>query len=173
MHHGRNLRFNGVTSRRFLSLASGRVKKDFLFKLDTECRKFLGHIAEVPNQAVTQFFYADRSVGGLGTFRLSEDADIWTLARATQLLSSNDPLVRGIFKEQLCECVRRGFREGAPDRLPISEFLSGSNESGPRASEAAEYHHIVKKRIVLSTFDVHKRKRNIPGFSFFLAWTMF
>jgi len=112
------------------SLASGRVKKDFLFKLDTECRKFLGHIAEVPNQAVTEFFYADRSVGGLGTFRLSEDADIWTLARATQLLSSNDPLVRGIFKEQLCECVRRGFREGAPDRLPISEFLSGSNESG-------------------------------------------
>ena len=112
------------------SLASGRVKKDVLTKLDTECRKFLGQVAEVPNQAVTEFFYADRGVGGLGTCRLREDADIWTLARATQLLTSSDPLVRGIFKEQLLDCVKRGFREYVPDILPVSEFLSGSNEGG-------------------------------------------
>lgn len=112
------------------SLASGRVEKEFLAKLDTECRKFLGQIAEVPNEAVTEFYYADRRVGGLGTCRLSEDADIWTLARATQLLTSSDPLVRGIFKEQLLENVRRGFTQGVPEVLPVAEFLSGSVDHG-------------------------------------------
>ena len=52
-------------------LASGRVLKDFLTSLDTECRKFLGHITMVPNSATVPFFYADRRVGGLGTVFLT------------------------------------------------------------------------------------------------------
>ena len=111
-------------------LASGRVAKKMLEKYDTECRKFLGFIARVPNTAVTEFFYADRRVGGLGTCRLGEDADIWTLARATQLLTSNDPLVRDIAREQLNDTIVRGFRESIPNPLPLSEFLSGSSECG-------------------------------------------
>ncbi|KAI9556014.1 hypothetical protein GHT06_018577 [Daphnia sinensis] len=71
-------------------LASGRVLKDVLSTLDTEYRKFLGHITMVPNAATTPFFYVDRRVGGLGTFSLTDDADIWTLARAVQLLTSKD-----------------------------------------------------------------------------------
>lgn len=111
-------------------LASGRVEKSVLATYDTECRKFLGHIAEVPITAVTEFYYADRSMGGLGTCRLSEDADIWTLARASQLLTSSDPLVRNVSREQLNDTIVRGLRESVPHPLPTSEFLSGSTDGG-------------------------------------------
>ena len=111
-------------------LASGRVLKDVLTSLDTECRKFLGHITMVPNSATVPFFYADRRVGGLGTFSLSDDADIWTLARAVQLLTSKDRLVKDIFMEQLKDTVLRGFRDDVPATLPIGEYLSGSTEAG-------------------------------------------
>ena len=53
--------------------------------LDVECRKFLKSITDLPAQFTDAFFYADMRIGGLGTFRLT-DADIWKVARATQLL---------------------------------------------------------------------------------------
>lgn len=111
-------------------LASGRVLKGALATLDIECRKFLGHIAKVPPTATTSFFYADRRVGGLGTFSLTDDADIWTLARAVQLLTSKDKLVRGIFSEQLKSTILRAFPNHPPATLPIAEYLSASNEAG-------------------------------------------
>ncbi|KZR96869.1 Uncharacterized protein APZ42_008555, partial [Daphnia magna] len=95
-------------------LASGRVLKDCLTQLDTECRKFLGLICNLPNHATVPFFYADRRVGGLGTCRLTDDADIWTIARAAQLLTCRDPTVRNICREQLHETIRRGFRNEHP-----------------------------------------------------------
>jgi len=111
-------------------LSTGRVLKDELTKLDTECRKFLGHICNVPNQTVKSFFYADRRVGGLGTCSLSDDADIWTIARAVQLLSSKDDVVRGMSWCQLRDTIRRGFRDNEDNPLPLSTYLSGSNEDG-------------------------------------------
>ena len=55
-------------------------------------RKFLDYVAGVPSRATVPFFYADRKVGGLGTFRLGDDANICTIARATQHLTSKDPI---------------------------------------------------------------------------------
>ncbi|MFO0089746.1 MAG: RNA-directed DNA polymerase, partial [bacterium] len=110
-------------------LSTGRVLKDVLTNLDTECRKFLGHITNVPNQAIKSFFYADRRVGGLGTCSLSDDADVWTIARAVQLLSIKDDVVRGISWCQLRDTIRRGFRDNE-NPLPIGGYLSGSNEEG-------------------------------------------
>ena len=112
-------------------LASAMVAKDGLTDLDVECRKFLAKITGVPNTAVVDFFYADRRVGGLGTCSLSEDADIWTLARAVQLLTSSDPLVREIFQEQLNDTIMRGFNGSPPPAvLPVGPYLSGSVEGG-------------------------------------------
>ena len=51
-------------------------------------------ITGLPHNATDAFFYADRKVGGLGTFRLSDDADVRTVPRETQLLSSRDPIVK-------------------------------------------------------------------------------
>ncbi|MFO0089667.1 MAG: RNA-directed DNA polymerase, partial [bacterium] len=111
-------------------LSTGRVLKDVLTKLDTECRKFLGRICNVPNQTIKSFFYADRCVGGLGTCSLSDDADIWTIARAVQLLSSKDDVVKGMSWCQLRDTIRRGFRDNDDNPLPLSAYLSGSNEDG-------------------------------------------
>ena len=82
-------------------LATGRTKKIELHVLDTECRKFMAHIANLPNHTIQEFFYSDRQIGGMGMFKLTDDADIWTLGHTTQLLTSKDLTVRGIFLEQL------------------------------------------------------------------------
>lgn len=111
-------------------LASGRVLKDVLFDLDKECRKFLGLICNLPNHASVPFFYADRRVGGLGTTSLNEEADIWTIARAAQLLTSQDLTVRNVFREQLHDTIRRGFRTEPTGNLPVGAYLSGSMEGG-------------------------------------------
>ena len=114
-------------------LATGRVQKDELQHLDTECRKFMAHIADLPNHAIEEFFYSDRRVGGMGMFKLTDDADIWTLGRAAQLLTSKDLTVRSIFSEQMRNTIRIGLGAEPSYVLSsdtISAFLSGSSEEG-------------------------------------------
>ena len=114
-------------------LAMGRVLKEELQHLDTECRKFMAHIANLPNHTIEEFFYSDRRVGGMGMFKLTDDADIWTLGRTTQLLTSKDLTVRGIFSEQLRTTIRRGLGADPSYVLPseaISAFLWGFSEGG-------------------------------------------
>ena len=112
-------------------LASGRVSKDSITMIDTECRKFLGQIANVPNTAKMDFFYADRNAGGLGTSRIRDDADIWTIARASQLLSSRDPVTKELSYNQLRSTIKSGLRITDPnEEFPINQYLSGSCEGG-------------------------------------------
>ena len=111
-------------------LASGQCIKAVLDQLDIACRKFLKSIADLPYRTTDAFFYADRRIGGLGTFRLSDDADIWTIARATQLLTSRDTTVSAIFREQLKNTIRRSLNDIVPDPLPLGPYLSGSLEDG-------------------------------------------
>lgn len=61
-------------------LATGKVEKAALQALDRECVDFLRTLANVPHNAHTDFLYADRRAGGLGACKLTEDADIWTMA---------------------------------------------------------------------------------------------
>ena len=71
------------------------------------------------------FFYSDRRYGGLGTFRLIDDADVWTVARATQLLASKDPTMRQLFTAQFKDTISCCFNLEAPPVLPIGPYLSG------------------------------------------------
>ena len=116
-------------------LASGKVEKTGLYDLNTACRDFLRRIANVPVQANTAFFYADRAVGGLGVTSLEEDADVWTLARALQLLDSKDHTTRDMAWEQLRSSIRAaipGIREPTED--DISLYLAGSQAGGMHAA---------------------------------------
>ena len=61
---------------------------------------------------------------------LHKDADIWTLARATQLLDSSDPIIRHICRQQLEETIIEKYKDVVQQPLPISEFLSGSMTNG-------------------------------------------
>jgi Reverse transcriptase (RNA-dependent DNA polymerase) len=112
-------------------LASGRVEKRSLYDLDVACRDFLRKVACVPISANTAFFYADRRAGGLGVLPLTNEADIWTLARALQLLDSKDQSVSEVAMAQLEETIKLGYgRNQVPSPLPINEYLAGSMEKG-------------------------------------------
>ena len=111
-------------------LASGRVKKEDLRSFDDESRKFLRLVTSLNDKSAWEFFYADRKAGGLGMSMLNQDADIWTLARAVQLLTSKDPVVSRICLEQLHDTIRRGYASSPPACMPVAEYLSGSTEGG-------------------------------------------
>ena len=106
-------------------LASGRALKSDLVALDLKCRKFMCLVTGVPHTAVTAFFYAERSSGGLGLSRLVDDADIWVIARACQLLCSKDPTLKNICWFQLQDTIARGFGNEPIANFPYSSFLSG------------------------------------------------
>jgi hypothetical protein len=110
--------------------ASGRVLKKDLYELDLKCREFLAVVANVPGNAIIDFFYADRRAGGLGAPKLSVEADIWTIARAVQLLSSPDPIVRAVSFGQLTQNIVLALKPDLPNPLPFSEYLSGGTQRG-------------------------------------------
>ena len=109
-------------------LASGRVEKAFLSNIDGESAKFLRLISHLPDTSTLPFLYADRNVGGLGMTSLVQDADVWLLARAAQLLSSSDPTVASISWAQLNRTILRGLRLPGSAEPPFAEYLSGSIE---------------------------------------------
>ena len=110
-------------------LASGKVMKSCLTDLDDECALFLKSVANVPPNATRDFLYADRRIGGLGMTKLTDDCDIWILARATQLLDSQDSVIRTLCRNQLIRTVADKLPGRRPDELPINEFLSGDTKS--------------------------------------------
>ena len=112
-------------------LSSGRVKKGPLDELDSRCKAFLRQVANVPPNNSNTFFYADRSVGGLGSTPISSEADIWTFAKAAQLLDSADPSTRSLARSQLRSVVLEAL--GLPsnsDPPQMSAFLSGEKTGG-------------------------------------------
>jgi hypothetical protein len=111
-------------------LATGRVQRGFLDELDTRCAEFLRQVAHVPHTAHTAFLFADRRAGGLGAAQLKKDADVWTIARAVQLLDSNDQVVRLTARAQLNKTVSKGVNQPSVGPLPLSDYLSGSTEGG-------------------------------------------
>ncbi|MFO0089556.1 MAG: RNA-directed DNA polymerase, partial [bacterium] len=112
-------------------LASGKVEKGSLHELEQDCKDFLRYVANVPLSANSAFFYADRRVGGLGAQSLSQEADIWTIARAVQLLDSKDKTIKDIASAQLQQTILDGFgSRRQPVVIPYGEYLSGSMEKG-------------------------------------------
>lgn len=112
-------------------LASGKVEKGSLHGLEQDCKDFLRYVANVPMSTNSAFFYADRRVGGLGAQSLSQEADIWTIARAVQLLDSKDKTIKDIASAQLHQTILDGFGgRRQPEVIPYGEYLSGSMEKG-------------------------------------------
>jgi hypothetical protein len=110
-------------------LATGRVEKSFLHDLDKNCADFLRLVANVPHNAHTDFLYADRRAGGLGATRLSEDADVWTIARAAQLLDSSDAVVSSVARAQASKNIYNALKI-EPTTALLSDYLSGSQTGG-------------------------------------------
>ena len=113
-------------------LSSGRVEKgQTLEDLECACRSFLRHVSNTPLTASTSFLYADRRAGGLGATQLADEATIWTISRAIQLLDSSDPVVKGVSREQLRRNVVKGLHlSNECENVPTSAYLSGSQAEG-------------------------------------------
>ncbi len=112
-------------------LASGRVMKDGpsgLIELENTIKLHLKNFSNVPIDATDGFLYGDRRVGGLGFTPLSMDSDIWTLARATQLLDSEDPITKSIARGHLEDTITIQLGKHAPPLLPTSAYISGSTD---------------------------------------------
>ncbi|KZR96363.1 Uncharacterized protein APZ42_009337, partial [Daphnia magna] len=110
-------------------LATGRVEKSLLYSLDKDCADFLRTLANVPHNAHSDFLYADRRVGGLGACKLTEDADIWTVAKAAQLIDSGDAVVRDVAIAQANKNIYVALKR-QPSFALLSDYLSGSQEGG-------------------------------------------
>ena len=105
-------------------LSSGRVMKESIYDLDKSIRQFLRYTTNTPDNVATPFFYADRNIGGLGIGKISQDVDIWTISKATQLLSSRDNMISSISNRQLSNTLNCAI--GHDHEIPLTEFLSGS-----------------------------------------------
>jgi hypothetical protein len=110
-------------------LATGRVNKSFLHDLDKNCVDFLRLVSNVPHNVHSDFLYADRRVGGLGASRLSEDADVWTIARAAQLLDSLDSTVRLVARVKASKNNSNALKI-EPFTALLSDYLYGSQTGG-------------------------------------------
>ena len=123
-------------------LASGRVRKTpvrdeddpdsglSLYELNQRCLDFLRLITATPLTATNEFFFADRRAGGLGANQLVDECDVWTIARAAQLLDSVDPVVSAVARGQIESAIRGALKQDTPDVIPYSEYLSGSKDGG-------------------------------------------
>ena len=113
-------------------LATWRVKKDLLRGIDDQARSLLRNIARVPAATSRALFHASRRVGGLTITPLLEDADIWTVARASQLLGSDDEVVSNTAWSQLRDIITSGMGHllQPNDDIPVDAFLSGDQNAG-------------------------------------------
>lgn len=145
-------------------LASGRALKDSLHQLDVAIRDFLRRISNLPMAANSKFFYSDRRVGGLGLLPLVQEADIWTIARAVQLLDSSDNAVAEISMAQLEESIRLAYgKNDVPVPLPINEYLSGSMDKGLAAARHGRGRENLWTRARKATISLKGVKIDVSG----------
>ena len=109
-------------------LSSGRVMQESIYDLDKSIKQFLRYNTNTPDNVATPFFYADRHIGGLGIGKISQEVDIWTISKATQLLSSRYNMISSIANRQLSNTLNCAI--GYDHEIPLTEFLSGSQTHG-------------------------------------------
>ena len=102
--------------------------KESINDLDKSIKQFLRYNTNTPDNVATPFFYAGRNVGGLGIGKISQEVDIWTISKATQLLSSRDNMISLIANRQLTNTLNCAI--GHDHEIPLSEFLSDNQTHG-------------------------------------------
>ena len=102
--------------------------KESIYDLDKSIKQFLRYNTNTPDNVATPFFYADRNIGSLGIGKISQEVDIWTISKATQLLSSRDNMISSINNRQLSNTLNCSI--GHNHEIPLTAFLSGSQTHG-------------------------------------------
>ncbi len=85
----------------------------------------LRSICNLPKRSSVSYFFADKSVGGLGLQDPFDERHVQKVVHAIKILSSNDPFVKSIAFNQLKSVVYRCFHRDPSDE-EVDAFLSGS-----------------------------------------------
>ena len=84
----------------------------------------LRSICHLPKRSSTHYFFADKSVGGLGLQDPFDERHIQSIVHSVKILSASDSLTNNIAKAQLKSVVYRCFHRDPTDD-EIDDFLSG------------------------------------------------
>jgi hypothetical protein len=87
----------------------------------------LRSICNLPKRSTVAYFFADKSVGGLGLQDPFDERHVQKVVQTIKILSSNDPCIHNIAHGQLKSVVYRCLH-GEPTEQEIDKFLPGYNE---------------------------------------------
>ena len=106
------------------AIRSTLAHKNWAVKLDKHVRKTVKQALGLPSRSCDAIFYVPTAKGGLGLRSIADELGNLLITQATKMLTSPDPLVRGIATHSLdCTILKRyGSTEGPEDRW---RFLSG------------------------------------------------
>ncbi|KAE8740768.1 hypothetical protein FOCC_FOCC013713 [Frankliniella occidentalis] len=88
-------------------LQTSRIKKTCFTQLDQEIKRFVKKALHLPARASNEIIYLPTQKGGANIMPLSELADVGAVAKAFKVLTSPDPLVRGIAEASLMRSASR------------------------------------------------------------------
>ena len=106
------------------AMRSTLAHKNWALKLDKYVRQTVKQALGLPRRTCDAVFYVPAAKGGLGLRSIADELGNLLITQATKMLTSPDPLVRGIATHSLdCTILKRyGNTEGPEDRW---RFLSG------------------------------------------------
>lgn len=103
------------------------VTRKSLVKYRQKLVDVLRSICNLPKRSTVCYFFADKSVGGLGLQDPYDERLLQKVVHTIKILSSKDPLIKNIAHGQLKSVVYRCFHRNPTDK-EIDDFLSGSSE---------------------------------------------
>lgn len=87
----------------------------------------LRDICNLPSRSTTSYFFAHKKVGGLAYQDPKTECDLQAIVQAIRVLSSSDPTVVSIAREELKHVVRRSAQTEPTAEL-ITKYLSASDD---------------------------------------------
>ena len=105
------------------------VTRESLSTYRSKLIQVLRAVCRLPNRSSVSYFFASKSVGGLGLQDPFDERHVQKIVHTVKILSSADPLIHQIASGQLKSVVYRCIHRNPSDD-EIDNFLSGSNEGG-------------------------------------------
>ena len=102
-------------------------------KLDKQVRRAAKINLRLPLRTADAFLYVSQRDGGLGMPCIEEAMDVARSVSAAKLLSSNDPLLRGVVMEQLKVCTKKRLGIPEPTRENVCDFINHPPPEGEGA----------------------------------------
>ncbi|XP_064462374.1 uncharacterized protein LOC135372848 [Ornithodoros turicata] len=115
------------------SMRCGSLGKTDWMRLDQELRPLIKRTLYIPSNAANEYIYSKSGMGGCGIPLAAETSDVARIDGAFKLLTSRDPVVAHIAKENLFHTVSKRLRATC-SASDVESFLAGDTEGLFRVS---------------------------------------